>query len=119
MRNFKRLSKNVIWMMQILPAFMQRFDSLGQENPQVPDRLDEIYAVVDMIDSAIEVTYNKSERMPMFVALNVYRTNLAYLVSLDRNANPDEVTSALQSVNIVLEMMLAVLQRPVTSSKAS
>lgn len=106
MANFKRLGKNLIWLVQTIPAFMDRYDDLGQQNPLAPERIEEMWAVIRMYRRTINEVYNKSEQELLHRALDKHVNLLSGLVELDRNATCAETTNAMVAINNVTEMMI-------------
>ena len=106
MANFKRLGKNTIWLARTLPAFTQRYDDLGQQNPLAPERIEEMWAVIKMFRRTINEVYNANEQRQLHHALDYHTVLLARLVDLDRNATPEEVLQALSALNATTKMMI-------------
>jgi len=106
MANFKRLGKNLIWLVQTIPAFMDRYDDLGQQNPLAPERIEEMWAVIRMYRRTINEVYNKSEREHLHHALDNHVSLLNGLIELDRNATCDETTAVMGAINNVTELMI-------------
>lgn len=114
--NFKKLSKNVIWLVKTIPAFMDRFDSMGQENPRAYERISEMYAVLQMLDKCILTTFNKSERVALNDQMKITKQLLTGLVDLDRNATSYEITVMIHAINKVSMMILTTLKPSSTAT---
>lgn len=106
----ERFTYNANWLADMIHAFKVRFDAMGQEHPQAPDRIEEMHRTVKFIKSAIKAWFNESETKEIRENMLVFETSLTVMIELDRNATAAEAALLHVRYMTVIKLMLELAQ---------
>jgi len=105
----EKMVRDVTWLAQIVPAFKQRYDSNGIQNPKVPARLDEISDAIDTLRFMLANHFTNTERRELNEIYDIFRNHLDYIIGLEKNASHKEVLNTLKSLENLTGRMAEIM----------
>ena len=94
----KRLVGNLVWLIEIIPAYTVRFDLTGKENSLCKYRFKEMREAVGYIDTYTKWMFSGEDCQEMHNQLMDIVDDIVGLTEMRRNANYDEVSVVVQKI---------------------